>query len=160
MWKIHDDEWVDTVLILLYMGWRISEMLGIRTENIDLENRTIRSGVKTKNGKNRIVPIHPRIYPFILKRYNPDADYLFPGDTHTHITSANYYVHWQTVMRKLNFSHTPHECRHTFRSRLDSAGANKTCIDLLMGHKSGSVGERVYTHKTVAELAETIILLR
>ncbi len=62
-------------------------------------------------------------------------------------------------MKQLKMEHTPHECRHTFRSRLDSAGANKKCIDLLMGHKSKDVGERVYTHKTLDELKDTINLL-
>lgn len=56
-------------------------------------------------------------------------------------------------------NHVPHECRHTFRSRLDSAGANKVCIDRIIGHKSNDVGERVYTHKTLQELKDTIALL-
>jgi integrase len=59
-------------------------------------------------------------------------------------------------MTRLNMEHTVHETRHTFRSRLDSAGANKRCIDLIMGHKSKDVGERVYTHKTIKELQEAI----
>ena len=63
-------------------------------------------------------------------------------------------------MEQLHLHHTPHECRHTFRSRLDSANANKRCIDLLMGHTSKDVGERVYTHKTLDELKDTIILLK
>jgi len=53
----------------------------------------------------------------------------------------------------------PHECRHTFRSQLDSAGANKVCIDLMMGHKSKGTSERVYTHKTIQELKENIELI-
>lgn len=57
-------------------------------------------------------------------------------------------------------NHTPHECRHTFRSRLDSAGANKVCIDRIMGHSSGNTGERVYTHKTLEELKEAIELIK
>lgn len=56
-------------------------------------------------------------------------------------------------------NHTPHETRHTFRTSLDSAGANKKCIDLMMGHKSKDVGERVYTHKTLDELKEAIELI-
>ena len=59
-------------------------------------------------------------------------------------------------MERLKLNHTPHECRHTFRSRMDSAGANKKCIDLIMGHKSKDVGERVYTHKTIQELKDAI----
>lgn len=63
-------------------------------------------------------------------------------------------------MDELKIHHTPHECRHTFRSRLDSAGANKVCIDLMMGHKSKEVGERVYTHKTIDELKEALNLVK
>ena len=48
---------------------------------------------------------------------------------------------------------------HTFRSCLDSAGENKVCIDRIIGHKSSDVGERVYTHKTIQELKNTIALL-
>ena len=62
-------------------------------------------------------------------------------------------------MKKLNMNHTPHECRHTFRSNLDSAGANKVCIDRLMGHKSTDTGERVYTHKNIDELRLNIELI-
>lgn len=62
-------------------------------------------------------------------------------------------------MDKLEMQHTPHECRHTFRSRLDSAGANKVCIDRIMGHKSKGTGERVYTHKNIDELKLNIELI-
>lgn len=71
-----------------------------------------------------------------------------------------YYKFWGDVMEDLSLDHVVHECRHTFRSRLDSAGANQVCIDLLMGHKSKSVGERVYTHKTVEELRTAVELLK
>jgi hypothetical protein len=43
---------------------------------------------------------------------------------------------------------------------LDSAGANKVCIDLMMGHKSKEVGERIYTHKTIEELKAAIELIK
>jgi integrase len=53
--------------------------------------------------------------------------------------------------------HSVHETWHTFRSKLDNA--NKTCIDLLMGHKPKGVGERVYTHKTAMEMKDAIELI-
>lgn len=56
-------------------------------------------------------------------------------------------------------NHTVHECRHTFRSRLDTAGANKVCIDRMTGHKSVGTGERIYTHKTINELKANIELI-
>ena len=63
-------------------------------------------------------------------------------------------------MQQFNMHHTSHECRHTVRSELYNKGRNEVCIDLLMGHKSQGTGERVYTHKTIAQLKETIDLLK
>lgn len=159
VWNISDQEWVDSVLFFLYTGFRISEMLTLESANVDLQQMTVKGGVKTKAGKDRIVPIHPRLEPFIRQRLSNCGKYLFSRNEKK-TSSAAYYGIWNTIMEQLSLTHTPHECRHTFRSRLDSAGANKKCIDLLMGHTSKDVGERVYTHKTLDELRETILLLK
>ncbi len=158
VWNIHQKDWVDSVLVFLYMGWRISELLSIRTEKVDLDQQIIISGTKTKNGKDRIVPIHPRILPFIKQRMSEGNEYLFSYNGKK-CSATQYYSFWNGIMDELQLEHTPHECRHTFRSKLDSAGANGKCMDLLMGHKSKEVGQRVYTHKTIEELKETIYLL-
>lgn len=158
VWKIKDKEWVDSVLVFLYTGFRISELLGLKTENIDLEARTIKGGIKTKAGKDRIVPIHSKIFELIERRVQEGNEYLFSFNGKK-MSSSQYYTFWNSIMDELKMDHTPHECRHTFRSRLDSANANKVCIDLMMGHKSKEVGERVYTHKTLDELKSAIELI-
>lgn len=55
-------------------------------------------------------------------------------------------------MKIICAKHNPHEYHHTFCSRLDSASANKVCIDLVMVQKNGDIGKHVYTHKTIDEL--------
>jgi integrase len=158
LWRISSDEWVDSVLFFLYTGFRISEFLDLRIDSVDLEAGIIRGGTKTKAGKDRAVPIHSKLREIVLKRISECGEYLFSYDGNK-CTMKQYYGIWRRIMKKLGMNHTPHECRHTFRSRLDSAGANKRCIDLIMGHKSKDVGERVYTHKTVQELKDTIELI-
>lgn len=158
VWGIQDQEWVDSVLFFLYTGIRISELINLESDMIDLNENLFKGGVKTKAGKNRIIPIHPKILPLVHKRMEEGNKYLFSLEG-KRISSYQYYQIWYNIMESLNLNHKPHECRHTFRSRLDSAGANRVCINLLMGHKSKEVGERVYTHKTIAELKETIELL-
>lgn len=158
IWNYQDIEWVDSVLVLLYSGWRINEFLGLKKSDIDLENMTMTGGIKSDSGKNRIVPIHNKILPFILNRFSSESEYLFSYNG-SQCNTTTYYPIWHEIMKMCNMNHTPHECRHTFRSKLDSAGANKVCMNLLMGHKSKDVGERVYTHKTLEELRETIFLL-
>lgn len=153
------DEWIDSVLFLLYTGYRIGEMLSLKTENVNLEENTIKGGLKTRAGKDRIIPIHSKIIPIIQKRVQEGNEYLFSYNQKK-IAPSQYYMFWNNIMTKCSISHTPHECRHTFRSRLDSAGANKVCIDLMMGHKSKEVGERIYTHKTIEELKTAIELIK
>ena len=45
--------YTDTVLILTYTGWRITELLTMRTDNVSLTEWTMMGGVKTSAGKNR-----------------------------------------------------------------------------------------------------------
>ena len=42
---------------------RVGELLTIKNQDIDLENRTIRGGIKTEAGKDRIIPINMKITP-------------------------------------------------------------------------------------------------
>lgn len=160
LWKKRPES--DEILFLLYTGCRISEMLDMRCVDVDLEAGIMTGGTKTAAGKNRIIPIHPEILP-VIKDHLSDGKYLFYIDydrfrSKDEAVSRNsaYRKRYAALMDELKMHHIPHECRHTFRSKLDSAGANKACIDLIMGHKSPDVGERVYTHKTISELQEAV----
>lgn len=159
LWKMQGQEWVDTVLIYLYTGFRLTELLGMKCEQVDLKEKLFKGGIKTTNGKNRIVPIHSKIFELVKARVEQGDTYLFSFDGKK-ISQSKYYEFWGGIMKQLETERTPHEARHTFRSRLDSAGGNKKCIDLLMGHKSKDVGERTYTHKTIRELRDTVELLK
>lgn len=151
--------WADSVLFLLYTGFRISEMLLLRTEDVDLTQGIMVGGVKTDAGRRRTVPIHPLILPIVRHRMEISEDgYLFEYKGKK-LSATQYRRLWNPLMETLSMSHTPHECRHTFRSRLDSAGANKVCIDRMMGHVSIGTGERIYTHKTVEELKTNLALI-
>jgi integrase len=158
LWEAKEMAWVDSVLIFLYTGFRISELLNMKTEDVNLNEGYFIGGVKTQSGKNRIVPIHSKIFELVQNRYNQENVYFlnFNGKK---LYPVKYYELWYEVMKQLDMIHTPHECRHTFRSIIDSAGANKVSINLIMGHKSKDVGERIYTHKTIEELKSAIELV-
>lgn len=159
LWDNKKLEWVDSVLFFLYTGFRISEMIELKTSNIDLEVGTMIGGTKTAAGKNRIVPIHSKIQSIVQYHVeHSQSGYLFEYNGKK-LNQTQYREIWNAIMNKLQMNHTPHECRHTFRSRLDSAGANKVCIDRIMGHKSKGTGERVYTHKNIEELKMNIELI-
>ncbi len=75
LWSMAGEPWVDSVLVFLYTGFRISELLAVRCEDVDLKQKTIKGGTKTSAGKNRLVPIHPRILPLVVARLG--GAYLF-----------------------------------------------------------------------------------
>lgn len=158
LWKIADQDWVDSVLIFLYTGFRITELLNMKVEQVNTAERYFQGGIKTKSGKDRIVPIHPRIWPLVEKRIQQGGQYLFTYQGRK-LSCTKYYEFWGAVMKQIGADRTPHEARHTFETFLDNAGGNRKCIDMLMGHKSKDVGNRVYNHKTVEQLRETVELL-
>lgn len=151
-------ELVDTVLILIYSGFRITELLQMKLEDVNLEEGTFFGGIKTKAGKNRIVPIHSLIMSMVQRRIEHNKEYFieFNGKK---MTGTTYRQKFAYIVGHLGMDKTPHETRHTLESLLDSAGANKKCIDLIMGHKSKDVGNRVYNHKTIQELKDAIELV-
>lgn len=159
VWDHEAEEWMDTILIFIYSGWRISELLGLKKADVDLEADTMTGGTKTKAGKNRVVPIHSLIRPYIEKRMAESGEYLIQYNGKK-CSESQYRMIWKEIMERLGIDKTPHECRHTFESLLDSAGANRKCIDLMMGHVSKDTGNRTYNHKTIEELKSNLELVK
>lgn len=154
---------VDLILILIYTGWRIGELLNMETTSVDLENWTMRGGSKTAAGKNRVVPIHTRIRPLVAARYDPAQKYLvWRSDkpnrpiTHAHFLESMFNPALELCGIP---KHVPHECRHTCATLLDNAGANRVSIKRILGHTSTDVTDAVYTHKDIEELRRAIELI-
>lgn len=149
-----DTPYSHMILILLYTGLRIGELLKLRRQDIYRRSAyLIVRHAKTKAGEGRIIPLHHRIMPLIEQLYTNTDDYLFT------ISYTTFRKHFQDIMKQLNCKHTIHDTRHTFASLLDAA-APPNALRSLLGHKQGDITTRVYTHKTIRELRKTIELLR
>lgn len=142
--------YADTVLMLIYTGWRVQEFLNLRREDIDLDAETMTGGLKTKSGKNRIVPIHPVIMPYVVRALNA-------GDGLTDTTSYWIYrQHFDAVCKLLGTEHTPHDTRHTFATRADQYGMNHIVTKRILGHSTKDITEKIYTHKYLDDLKKEI----
>ena len=161
LWDNSDFPYVDTILIMIYTGFRIGELLDIRLENIDLINRTITGGSKTEAGKNRLVPIHDKIFDFIKNRMEDNkSEYLICNSKNGKMVYESYKrLCFYNIMKKLSMYHKPHDCRHTFATLLNNAEANSTSIKNLIGHSSFLTTEKIYSHKDVEELRKAIKLI-
>ena len=161
LWKAVCNDNVDTVLILLYTGMRVGEMLHLRKSDINIRQRFIRiTKSKTASGI-RVIPIHPRILPLIIARMDSPGVTLLSDPDGVPYGYSRYCIIWREVMRLINATgHTTHDCRHTVTTLLDNAGANETAKRRILGHSGGDVTERVYTHKGLRQLRKCIELLK
>ncbi len=161
LWKyVEDIDFIDTILIMIYSGFRIGELLDLENEKIDLETRTIVGGNKTEAGKDRLVPIHPKILPLIEKRYNTNNKYFIVNFKGNRMKYENYYREkFIPIMEYFHMTHRPHDCRHTFATLLSNANANSTAIKKMIGHESFITTEKIYTHKDIEELRKNIELI-
>lgn len=152
-------EYIDTILIMIYSGMRPGELLDIRNSNIHLEERIMRGGIKNKTSINRVIPINKKILPLIEKRMS-EEEYLVLNSKGNKMDYYNYLKEkFRRIMEQLEMEHKPHDCRHSFATLMDNAGANKLSIKRIMGHASQDVTDSVYTHKDIAELLKAIDLI-
>ena len=137
--------WVS--LILIYSGMRCSEFLRLKTENIHLEERYIIGGIKTKAGRDRIIPIHKKLVPVIRKFYNPENKYLFPNDEGGCMLYSHFRENkWEPYQEELGMNHLSHDCRHTCASKLEEAGVSDFHRKLILGHSIRDLTNGTYTH--------------
>lgn len=149
----------DAALVLCYTGFRINEFLALTRFSYDAQEHTLTGGSKTDAGRNRVIPIHPKIQPIIDRWIAQGGDRLYTLNGKP-VSDHYYRVH---VFAKLaedlgRPAATPHWCRHTFASMLHAAGADELNVKRLMGHSDKDVTDH-YTHVTLQELRNTILLI-
>ncbi len=147
---------VDTVLILIYTGMRIGELLELTKDNVYLRQKYIRiTKSKTKSGL-RIIPIHEKILPLIKTRTEQLGKYLICNNSGHPYSYKSYQSLWNKIMGTINaVKHTTHDCRHTCSTLLDNADVNERAKKLILGHSTNNVSD-VYTHKDIRQLRKAI----
>ena len=139
--------WADTVLMLCYTGFRVSEFLGLTPDSYHPENDGyLTGGLKTAAGKNRIVPIHPKVLPLFQARLARGGERIVCLDDGRPVSSARYRGLFSAVVKELGTPQaTPHWCRHTAASRMKMAGVDDLAVRRILGHSDKDITEH-YTH--------------
>ena len=159
LWEQKDDKYYQLVLMLIYTGVRISELLELKKENVFLNEQYFDVlSSKTENGIRK-VPIADKILPFFKAWYNDtDSKYLLHTENGEPFKYRNYYdSYFSPLMENLGLEQTPHCCRHTCISMLAEAKVDQTTIKKIVGHSGAmTLTEKVYTHLGVKELINAI----
>lgn len=152
------DVWAGTVMVLIYTGMRIGEMVQLTRFSVDIDRWLITGGIKTDAGKDRILPVHSKIRPYIRYWYDTQGSRLIHRDGQP--ISVDYYrksLYYPTLKRAGIERHlTPHSTRHTFATLLNRANVQTKHIQDLMGHTDYATTANVYTHPHVEELRKAI----
>ena len=145
------------LLELLYgAGVRVSELVGLSLQNIDLSEQYIL--VFGKGSKERIIPIGrlavkaissylQESRPVLLRKQPEKTDALFLNHTGTPLSDRSVrrildkYVTRLAVHKRV----TPHTLRHSFATHLLDKGADLRSVQELLGHVSLKTTQ-VYTH--------------
>lgn len=164
LWNnLYTVEDVDILLIQCYTGLRPQELGLIQIKNVDLNNKTIICGIKTKAGKNRIVPIHSKIYKLIEKRYeiavNAGNEYLFTClNSNKCMTYDTYRRRFLKIIEHLNMNpeHRSHDGRVHFVTTAKRYNVDEYAIKYIVGHAIMDLTEKVYTKRNVQWLKAEI----
>lgn len=156
LWRNTHIEYVDILLILLYSGMRITELLELRNENIHLNERYLFVEKSKTPAGIRNVPIHKKIAPLIEARMNEKNIYFIPNKkgkatAYTSFRKSQYY----RLRKQLKLNHTLHETRHTFVSQCNRLELNEVSVQRIIGHANVNITQH-YTAKTLADLIEII----
>lgn len=150
--------WVDTILIMIYTGMRISEMLNLTLFNVDFKKQVITGGIKTEAGKDRLIPINKKILPYIKRWYEKNGQTLICREDGTSM-SAKYYreKYYYPALKALEIQKlTPHACRHTFASLMAAANVDPLYTQRIIGHTDYAFTANEYTHPEINELKKAI----
>lgn len=163
MWQnVYTVKFVDNMLIQCYMGLRPRELLGIKLENVDLDNWVITCGMKTEAGKDRKVPIHSSIRDLIKMKCKVagvlESPWLFNNIQSKGMAYDTYKKYFKRAIKEmgLNELHRPHDPRKTFVTLGKKYKMDEYAIKRIVGHSIDDITEEVYTERSIDWLKEEI----
>jgi integrase/recombinase XerD len=149
------------VYLLYATGLRVSELVGLSLQKIDIQAGYVR--VQGKGDKERIAPFAP-IAGEKLGRYldsyrhllHPTGQSAFVNHRGDEISRQSFWKTLKTFAMQAGMpaSLSPHVLRHSFATHLLQSGMNLRSLQMLLGHSDLSTTQ-IYTHIAPEHLKES-----
>ena len=153
------------VLICLYTGLRIGELLALEWKDIDFKKRELYvnkscTDCVSAEGKYirvvespktdtsvRVIPIPKQLIKILRELKIKNKSKYVVGEGSKVISVRSYQRSFEALLRKLNISHKGfHALRHTFATRALESGMDVKTLSEILGHKNPTVTLTRYAH--------------
>ncbi len=148
------------VAIFYATGMRLSELIGLKDQQIDPDREQIK--VLGKGNKERVIPVSRELLDLIKEYQRLRKKEFAEADETLLVTEKGKKMYpryaWQLVNQVLGESssldkRSPHVLRHSFATHLMNHGADLNAVKELLGHSS-LAATQVYTHNTIEKLKD------
>ena len=148
------------LLLLMNTGLRVSEVAGLRLDDLKLSERKGEVSVRGKGSKVRTVPLNAdarkALKEYLAKRPHADHQAVFVGQKGEPLGWLGIEYQIKTLARLANLENvTPHTLRHTFAKNLVDSGVSLDRVAMLLGHRSLTTTAR-YTQPSQDDLAREV----
>jgi integrase/recombinase XerD len=136
------------ILLLLRTGMRIGEALGLRLNDLDMQDRKVHLFQGEKNSMGRVVYLSDDVLWALklwLRRRDQNKEFVFYGRGNKPICYSTGRSRFVKYIQKAGLEqkgYTVHCLRHTFASELLNAGMRLECLQQLLGHQDIEVTRR------------------
>ena len=156
------------ILLCLYSGLRIGELIALQWSDIDLTKGILtvsKSCHDSKDGliidapktisSRRAIPLPKQLLP-ILKSIKKKSDALFVVSAKGKPVSVRSYQRsFELLLKRLNIPHKGfHSLRHTFATRALECGMDVKTLSEILGHKNPTVTLNRYAHSLMEHKAD------
>ncbi len=156
------------IILCLYSGLRIGELLALTWSDIDLAKGVLtvdkschdsKDGIvidepKTINSR-RLIPIPKQLLPTLKSAKKKSRSDFVVSNNGKPISVRSYQRSFELLLKKLKIPHKGfHSLRHTFATRALECGMDIKTLSEILGHKNPTVTLKRYAHSLMEHKAE------
>ena len=156
------------ILICLYTGLRVGELLALEWTDIDFSknelfvNKTCHDKGKSRVitapktiSSVRVIPIPKQLVPILKQLKKQSKSQYVISENGAYLSIRSYQRNFELLLKRLGIAHQGfHSLRHTFATRALECGMDVKTLSEILGHKNPTVTLNRYAHSMMEHKKE------